>query len=675
MSSTKTLDKSRQKGQTLKYYEVLLPLALKAKLIYSSEQEFKQGEAVWVPLRSKKQEAVIWKKIQKFKKEGRFKIKQILSRDATRASLSKERIKWLTWLSEYYQYPLGQVVHLSYPPRFKNLKPSLKNKISVASSMLKPKLTEEQIRCLQEIEIQKNFRVHLLHGVTGSGKTEIYFRLIESWIKTGKSVLILVPEIALTPQHIERFSLRFPGEVASFHSGLSSREKNKQWQSVINGEKKILIGPRSALFCPMPHLSWILVDEEHESYFKQEEKLKYHGRDAAVYLGKCLDIPVVLGSATPSLESLWNARQGKYLYHQLKKRVFSTPLPRVEVVDMRKEKESLISKNTLPYWMSRTLYLGIKKTLEQKQQVALFLNRRGESASIFCPSCGYHFYCLNCDISLTQHQGKHLLCHYCNFREEKPEACPECKREELFSFGIGTAGVEQELIKLFPKARIVRVDRDGVKTHKEWAKTLEEIEQREVDIIVGTQMIAKGLDFPYLKLVGFILADQSLNWPDFRSAEKSLQLMIQMAGRSGRRKELGSVILQSYNPNHLVIQALKKGTYLDFTTKELEHRKKYLYPPFGKLSLVRVQSLVSIEALKQAQFYQKKLKNIPNLEVLGPAPAPYFRLRNKYRYHLLLKSSRSGALKEAGLRISELVSSLQGKAVQVHINRDPIYMF
>ena len=622
------------------YYEVALSLALKKNLIYSSVKALEKGTSVYVEVKNKKTRAVILREIKPPWKNS-FKIKSVLSVDEERKKISGARMKWLFWLAQYYQYNPGPVFHLSFPPLVKNKirskeNPKIKESTGKKEDVQRPVLTAEQKKCWEEIKAGKNkgFRVHLLHGVTGSGKTEIYFRLIKPALDQGKGVLILVPEIALTPQHIERFSLRFPGQVACFHSGLTPKEKHRQWMSIMEGEKKILIGPRSALFCPVPHLSWIIVDEEHESHFKQEEKLKYHGRDAAVYLGKCLDIPVVLASATPSLESWWNAKTGKYIYHSLKKRVFDTVAPDIEVVDMKQPKN--ISKN-LPYWLSAPLYKALQKSLEQKEQSALFLNRRGESSYVFCPSCSYSFSCVNCDISLTQHQSSHLLCHYCGFRMEKPKSCPECGAEELFSFGVGTALLQKELKGLFPKALVLRADRDEIKNHKQWAEILTRVEKKEVDILVGTQMIAKGLDFPHLNLVGLILADQGLNHPDFRSGEKSFQLITQMAGRSGRRRQTGRVLLQSYNPSHPVIEAVTKGNYEGFMEEELKCRKKYNYPPFGKLVLIRAQSVSSARAFHVISHIRNRLKNLKDFKILGPAPAPYFRLRNKYRYHLLIE--------------------------------------
>ena len=661
------------------YYEVALPLAVK-NLIYFSEKTFHPGDSVLVPLKNKILSAVILKKISLSPIKKSFQIKEILTKDKKRKPICSARLNWLLWLAQYYQHKVGQVIHLHFLPLKSPLKTYKKKQENLRSNQTishfsrerKKVLTAEQKKCLREIQNceKKDFRVHLLHGVTGSGKTEIYFHLIEPALKEGKSVLILVPEIALTPQHIEHFSARFPGEVACFHSHLSLKQKRDEWQAAQRGEKNILIGPRSALFCPLPHLSWIILDEEHESHFKQEEKLKYHGRDAAIYLGKCLNIPVVLSSATPSLESWQNAQSGKYFYHCLKKRVFETKAPDLKIVDMKKHKKTDI----LPYWLSKELYTALQKHLKKKEQAALFLNRRGENSYVFCSSCGFHFSCANCDISLTQHQSSHLICHYCGFREEKKEVCPKCKSPDLYSVGVGTATVEKELKKLFPFARIARADRDEIKNPKQWEQILKQMKKKEVDILVGTQMIAKGLDFPFLNLVGLIFADQGLNYPDFRAAEKSFQLLSQMAGRSGRRKKIGEVILQSYNPSHPVIQDLKKD-FEHFAVRELKYRKKHNYPPFGKLSLIRVQSVSSAMAKKEALKIRQILKNLEHLSLLGPAPAPHFRLRNKYRYHLLLKSVNISVLKKAEAIIINTFCSSKIGPVKVYINPDPVNMF
>ncbi len=663
MCSIKNLDKKY-------YYEVTILKAIKINLIYFSNIIFEPGTCVRVPLRNQKVLAVVLREVVRPKRL--FHIKSILSLDKNHPPISSARLKWLMWIASYYCYSLPSVIRSSFffsrikigKDRKKIQTPKIKYPLSPANL---PNLTKEQDKCVKEISCysKKGFKVHLIHGVTGSGKTEIYLRLIEPFLLNHKSVLVLVPEIALTPQHIERFSLRFPNQVACFHSGVTPKEKSIQWMSVLKEEKKILIGPRSVLFCPIPHLAFIIVDEEHESHFKQEDKLKYHGRDTAIYLGKCLDIPVVLGSATPSIESWWNAKTHKYKYHHLKNRVFRSSPPKIEVVDMRKKEDNL------NYWLSPELHEALEQTLKKGEQGALFLNRRGETGYVFCSACGFHFSCPNCDISLTQHQGCFLTCHYCLWRQEKPEFCPQCAFSQLSTFGLGTQALEKQIAELFPTAKLVRADRDQIKNHKDWIQLIRQVEKKEVDILVGTQMIAKGLDFPYLNLVGLVLADQGLNRPDFRSAEKSFQLITQMAGRSGRRKQKGRVILQTYNPSHPVIEALKNGDYESFVKKELAQRKKYSYPPFNKLVLVRVQSLHEKNALREALEIKEQIKKLRNLKILGPAPAPFFRLRNKYRYHLLFKSSLLSVLHQA---CSIIASKKIQTAVQVHINRDPIQM-
>ena len=652
----------------MNFYEVINPYPLKKNLIYQSELALKPGALVLAPLKNKNLPAVVLQKVQTPPKA--FAVKNIIRRLSM--DLEPGRLKWLLWMAKYYHYPLSKTVHLSYPFLPDQL---LKVKETKSSEGFLEKtksliLTKEQVRCVKDIQKNfKGFNGHLIHGVTGSGKTEIFFRLIEPILKKGGSVLVLVPEISLTPQHIKRFSKMFPGNTACLHSGLSVREKKQNWKALLNKNKKILIGPRSALFCPLPELSLIIVDEEHEAHFKQEDKLKYQGRDSAVYLAKCLKIPIILASATPSLESWYNTENKKYFYHSLNKRVFSGPVPEAVIVDMTAQIKNLAR----PFWMSDLLMAELKNVLRKKEQSAIFLNRRGEKSNIFCKSCGFHFFCSNCDISLTQHKTSYLVCHYCGFNKELPELCPKCGSAQLSSFGLGTQAVEKDLKNLFPSARIARADRDEVSDHKQWADLVESMEKKDIDILVGTQMIAKGLDFSSLNLVGVVLADQGLSRPDFRSAEKHFQLLTQMAGRAGRRNEAGRVILQTFQPLHFVLKALKKGVYQDFVKEELRHRKKHHYPPFGKLTLIRVQSLSEKRAVFLALKLKKYLekKNL-SLKILGPAPAMIFKIRNRYRQHLLLKSSTLSALQEAGDLALQFSQSIKG--AEIYINRDPLHL-
>ncbi len=655
------------------HYEVALSRAIKKNLIYSYPKLLPLGCLVQAPLRGSIVPAVVIKKLTPFKPD--FTVRQLISAQTQLPALSPKRLSWLRWIADYYHYHLGSVIHLSFPYFLPKKLVSLKANTEVLPSTKGPKLTLEQQKCVTDIlKKEDTFQVHFIHGVTGSGKTEIFFRLIAPALKNNQSALILVPEIALTPQHIRRFSERFPGQVACVHSGMSAKEKTTAWTNMLYRKKNILIGPRSALFCPLPNLSWIILDEEHETHFKQEEKCKYHARDTAIMLAQFLNIPIVLASATPSLESWWNIAKGKYHYHQLKKRVFQTPMPGLTLVDRRKKiTASTPPEDTLPWWLSPDLHKEITRALKNKEQVALFLNRRGEGFFVFCPACGFRFCCPHCDISLTPHAKTHLVCHYCAWRMEQAQTCPQCQHETLLSFGLGTEQVQKDMKKLFPKARIKRADRDKIKNHTEWVEKVNQMENKQIDILIGTQMIAKGLDFPALTVVGILLADLGLNRPDFRAEEKSFHLLTQIAGRAGRRNTPGKVILQSYNPKHPVLQAVIKGDYEEFAKQELKKREKYHYPPFTKLMLIRSQAEDAPKALEAAVRIKDHLQSIKNLIILGPAPAPIFRLRNKYRYQLLLKSRKPEALHLAGKHINAQAFA-QPFSVQVHINRDPIHL-
>ena len=661
-------------------YQVAAPRFLNHPLVYSSEEKLNLGRVVSVNIRGKDEVGVI---LDECSHPPKFKVKPIsYSFDQTvYPPISSQRIRWLKWMSYYYQYSIGLVASHCLPPKTGKTKTSSyleqnpaggeQDLFSAILKAKKPKLTLCQEQCLKEIGNcnKKGFRVHLLHGVTGSGKTEVFFRLIEPAILQSKSVLVLVPEIALTPQHLKRFSDRFPGLAVGFHSAMTPAEKRKKWSMLLSGEKRILIGPRSALFCPLPRLSWIIVDEEHESHFKQEEKFRYHARDSAIYLGKCLDIPVVLSSATPSIESWWNAKKGKYLYHRMSTRVFHSSMPKCKVVDMR---ENAKEDEKPAYWLSKELTAAIKQCLKQRKQAALFLNRRGESRFTFCAACGYSFVCPNCDVSLTQHRKLHLVCHYCDWRMEKPKCCPACHHSPLKSTGLGTQSVQNKLKELFPKANIVRADRDEVRSYKEWEDMVGKLEKGEIDILVGTQMIAKGLDFPNLNLVGLILADQGLSFPDFRASEKCYQLLTQMSGRSGRgKKDPGEVILQTYNPQGQIVQLM--GNYSAFINLELEKRKMFSYPPFVKLALVRVQSLDLAQALKGVSHIEASLKQtFPRVSILGPAPSSLFRLKNKYRYHLMIKCpDETGDLQKIGEFLREMPRM---RKTEVFYNINPVHV-
>jgi primosomal protein N' (replication factor Y) len=576
-----------------------------------------------------------------------FKIKNIKSIETSFPTLPEPFMKWLEWMSSYYIHPIGAVAALAYP----SLKRSEKIRKSARPPVipeikpdLKPELTDEQEAVINKIEETRGFSTHLLFGVTGSGKTEVYLRLLEKVLEKNQQGLVLVPEISLTPQLVQRFAARFGDQIAVLHSQLTERERTNQWWEIIEGRKKILIGARSALFCPLENLGLIIVDEEHEPSFKQEEKLKYHGRDAAIMLAHLHACPVVLGSATPSLESWKNTLDGKYQLHRMKNRVQMRSQPKMEILDLRSEEKN----PDLPFWLSNKLYIAIHETLEKKHQVALFLNRRGVAQSILCPACGYTHECPNCDISLTLHGKSHMICHYCDYHQDMKLSCPSCKEGEMTSLGMGTEQLELEIAKLFPEAKIARADRDEIQTRLELEELIGKMETGEIDILIGTQMIAKGLDFEKLNLVGLVLADVGFNLPDFRATERSFQLITQVSGRAGRHikpgEEPGNVIVQTYNPDHPSLVYAQAQDFEGFANQELQFRQQLNYPPAGKLvsyriqgnQLGRVQETARLLA-QRCQQLKSQINRYSNIEVLGPAEAPIAKLRGLFRYHLLLK--------------------------------------
>jgi primosomal protein N' (replication factor Y) len=594
-----------------------------------------------------------------------IKIKSIQSVDEDFPLLPEHFIKWLEWLAHYYIHPIGQVAKLAYPKLAKAVKARKSSRPAVIPNLgsdTPPELTEEQRNTFEAISKFKNFSSHLVFGVTGSGKTEIYLHLLEKILAEGRSGLVLVPEISLTPQLIHRFVLRFGDKIAALHSQLTDRERTNQWWDIIEGRKSILIGARSALFCPIQNLGLIIVDEEHEPSYKQDEKLKYHGRDAAVMLAKMADCPIVLGSATPSLETWKNTLDGKYHLHTLKNRVANRALPDITVVDLREQKASdetqqLIKEKYfhLPFWMSPLLYEKMQATLESGSQTALFLNRRGVAQMVICPSCGHTRECPNCDINLTLHAHSHLVCHYCDYHENYSDRCPDCKEGHLEAIGLGTELLEKDLAALFPGRRIARADRDEIQNRADLEGLIEAMESGEIEILVGTQMIAKGLDFPKLKLVGLVLADVGFNLPDFRATERSFQLMTQMSGRSGRHvkegESPGEVIIQTFNPEHESLIFAQQNDFVAFAAHELEARSQLNYPPVGKLLSFRIQGvhLGKVEETarllaKRAHSLKMQFSQYQGIEILGPAEAPLAKLRGMFRFHLLLKGPQASVI-------------------------------
>ncbi len=517
-------------------------------------------------------------------------------------------------------------------------------------------LNEAQMEALGTIAaaMQKGgFRPHLLYGITGSGKTTVYFAAMRRALDAGKSALLLVPEIGLTPAMAAQMYAAFEGEVAMLHSQLTPDERAEQWHRIRRGEARIVVGTRSAVFAPMVDLGLIIVDEEHDSSYKQEETPRYHGRDVAVMRAKLNEAVVVLGSATPSLESWSNAEKGRYVLVEMRERVMARPLPDVELVDMRTE----FRETGQEHIFSRKLIEETQATIDRGEQVILLLNRRGYSSVVMCRSCGEKIECENCSISMTYHKkvsesddiaqpGQRLECHYCGSRRSVPKTCPKCESEHLYFLGAGSQQGEERLQELFPAARIGRMDRDTVRGRSDMERLLARLHAGEINLLVGTQMIAKGHDIHGVTLVGVVGADFQLGLPDFRAAERVFQLLTQVSGRAGRGDLPGKVLVQTYHPDHYAIQFAAKHDYPGFVAKEMQYRRWMHYPPFAVLANVVIQSEKLEEATAWAGtlgkwFQQARLDKV---RVLGPAAAPIVRLKRIYRYHFVLKAEKRQVL-------------------------------
>ncbi|MBW7474165.1 primosomal protein N' [Paenibacillus oenotherae] len=582
-------------------------------------------------------------------------------------------------------------------------------------------LTEEQTAVYDEISSaidSGDSRVFLLHGVTGSGKTEVYLQSIQHCLQYGRQAIVLVPEIALTPQMVERFKGRFGDAVAVLHSRLSNGERYDEWRKIRERRAQVAVGARSAIFAPFERLGLIIIDEEHESSYKQEESPKYHARDVAVRRARQHGAVVVLGSATPSLESYAAAARSGVAVERLAQdagstssdaasrtganspsghpaasgkppallpmpnRVGGRPLPKVQLVDMRSE-----LKNGNRSMFSRELHEALALRLERGQQSVLLLNRRGHSTFVMCRSCGYTALCPHCDISLTFHQkSRALRCHYCGYAELAPTQCPSCESEHIRFFGTGTQRVEEELSKLFPGIRVIRMDVDTTTEKGSHEKWLTMFGDRQGDVLLGTQMVAKGLDFPYVTLVGVIAADTSLHLPDFRAAEKTFQLLTQVAGRAGRHELAGEVIIQTYNPEHYAIAAAQQHDYASFVADELKHRQVMSYPPYCRLILITLshealplliatgEKLATLlrEAVADMGLASAAGANGRFIDILGPVASPIPRMKDRYRFQCMLKYrgniDATGILQDA----IRMLSDRQGQPpVQISVDVDP----
>lgn len=540
-------------------------------------------------------------------------------------------------------------------------------------------LTEEQQNAYLEVEQaiqEKQFKSFLLYGITGSGKTEIYLQLIEKVLKENKSAIVLVPEISLTPQMVNRFIARFGTDtIGVLHSKLSVGERYDAWKRIEKGECKIVIGARSAIFAPIQNLGIIIIDEEHDNSYKSEMSPRYQAKEVATRIAREQKVPLVLGSATPDITTFYKAQNAEIKLLTLSKRANHSQLPKMEIVDLRQE---LANGNRS--MISNVLYQAIEKNIERKRQTILFLNRRGFSTFLMCRDCGHVLKCKNCNISLTYHKKEEKLkCHYCGHQEEVVKICPECGSEKIRYFGTGTQRLEQEINRLFPKATTIRMDIDTVTKKNSHEDILNQFQKENIDILIGTQMVVKGHHFPKVTLVGVVAADSSLNMDDYRAEERTFDLIVQVAGRAGREKEEGKVIVQTYNPDSYSIQYAKKQDYLPFYATEINLRKQLKYPPFCDIIMIGISGEKEKDVKQSAECIYRELENAKmmaniQINIMKPLPAPVDKIKNRYRWRIIIKTIMTEKVNEViNQTMSKYYQNTRGKT-RVVIDCNPTNM-
>lgn len=625
-------------------YQCMLPSSMKVKTIKTNYQKYDE----YLTINNQKEVLNYISKNQRAHKQL-----ELLNR-----LLNKEKIL----KNEYSQLVINKLLDLSLI-KIERINKYRINKDRISFKSLK--LTKQQEKVFNEVSNSFNQNnTFLLYGVTGSGKTEIYMNLIEKIISTGREAIMLVPEISLTTQIVNRFYQRFGSNVGIFHSGLSEGEKYDEYHKILNGDVKIVVGTRSAIFVPFNNIGIIILDEEQSSNYKQDSLPRYHAKDIAIWRSKYHKCPVLLGSATPSLESMARSLKNVYKLLTLDNRIGSAKMPKVEIVDMKEE----YHKNNLI--ISDLLDSKIKECLKKNEQVMILLNRRGYNTIITCKNCGYTFKCPHCDITLTYHKStNNLRCHYCGYTLINTEICPSCKEKALTNYGLGTERLEQELNNRY-QTNIIRMDFDTTTKKGSIDSIIKKIENNEAKIIVGTQMISKGFDFPNVTLVGVINADESLNIPDFRSGERTFELLSQTSGRAGRSNKEGEVILQSFDPTNKTLEYVKNNDYKSLFNYEMNIRKILKYPPYYYLTIIKIASkdydLASSESKKVFTFLNKSLRNVI---ILGPTTASLFKFNNIYRFQIILKYKDYLKIKDALINLDNIYKS--NSKVSIEIDNNP----
>lgn len=597
-------------------------------------KKIKIGSIVHIPFGDKKLRGVVLKLSRS--SDVKYKLKEIEKIDEN-FTLPESYVKAAIWIAEYYLCSFGEAISLFMPPVMKN--PRKSNEAEKKIQTAEKKLSADQEKVFLKLKgklSKRGAKPALIFGVTGSGKTEVYIKLAKEAIRNGKQVVVLVPEIILTPQTIERFEEVFAGNVCLMHSGLNESEKFNCYRDFAAGTKPIIVGPRSALLVPAKNLGLIIVDEEQEEAYKQDHAPRYHAADLAEILARETGAALIFGSATPRVETFYKAGAGIYDFFELKSRYQKLIMPVAEVIDLKKE---MRSKNYSP--ISEKLEKEIARTLENKKQVLLFLNRRGQSTFTSCRECGEVINCPNCDIPLISYgrdRNESLRCHHCNYKIATPVACPSCHSPKIKSFGSGVEKIEAEIRRLFPKVRIFRVDSTTIKNRKDHEKLYRDLRDHKIDIVIGTQMLSKGFDIPGIDLVGIISADVGLHLPQFRSSEKTFRIITQVSGRSGRTHNVGHTIIQTYWPSSRAIKYASTHDYKSFYEEEINHRKELLYPPFSHLLRIVSEDRNAERAKKEISKVADELK-ANGIEFIGPGLCFFQRLNNRYRYHIIIKAA------------------------------------
>ena len=584
--------------------------------------------------------------------------------------LNSDLLNVAEWISQYYICSLGEACWSIIPKGIKKRDIKVKHGGYLSNFEEVIKLNEEQSRVIKELSIavqHSEASTYLLHGITGSGKTEVYLRIIKKVLDMGKGAILLVPEISLTPQTVNYFEKRFGDVLAVLHSRLTRAERINEWYRIFSGEKKIVIGARSAVFAPLKKIGVIIIDEEHETSYKSDGTPRYNAKSVAYYRIQMHKAVLLLGSATPSIESYYLAKINKFKLLELPNRVMNKNLPNTKISDLRKARGGR--------FISGSLYKAIELRLKNSEQVILFLNRRGYSPFVFCENCGYVMKCKNCDISMTYHRDKKkLVCHYCGYTIDPPELCPNCGSEKISFSGFGTERIEKVLNDEFPGAVIVRMDADTIRRRKSLSEILNAFAKRQIDIIIGTQIVTKGLHFPNVTLVGVLNADIALNFPDFRAAERTFDLITQVAGRAGRGDKAGEVIIQTYNPSHYAIQTAKNYDYLTFFLQEVRFRQTLNYPPFCRIVRLVFRGKNEDKLFNTAYIVLDTIKkNSKNgITVLGPSLCPLSKIKQNYRVHVIIKTDGISILRPILFEINNKIKKVN--SVYLEIDIDPISM-